>query len=399
MNTSRFTTWWMQYRLQVFWIVIALMATAAAWKLGNEFYRLVWDPGPIGAVDLKHLHRWVTSWFAGQPTYQQSNAAQYPPATYIMLWPLLGWMSFNAARWFWAATSVLALAATILLIVRISGAETRREQIFVALLLLSINGTGVAIGSGQLILHLLPALLAGVLVLEREHETLGADLAAGGLFTWAMIKPSVGAPFLWVLLFAWKRRRPVLLVLLIYAVLTLAAVTFQKENVPTLLKLCLAKATTATTLYPATRNIHSALVAAGFEKWLILGSALIFVALGVWTYRYRRADRWVLMAVTALVARMWTYHRVYDDVLILLPELALFRIAKRSSSPQRRTIAEVLLVLTALAMLCPARLLDQPTEWPWTSDWAWVFTGAHTILWLLILGYLVNYARQDCVDA
>jgi hypothetical protein len=124
-------------------------------------------------------------------------------------------------------------------------------------------------------------------------------------------------------------------------------------------------------------------------------SAAMFAALGIWTYRYRRADRWVLIAVAALVARVWTYHRVYDDVLIFLPELALFRIAKQNSVSDKSIAAEILLAMIALAMLCPARLLDPPLEWAWTSQWAWIFTSTQTILWLLILGYLMRYAQRN----
>jgi hypothetical protein len=370
------------------------MGVFAILKLGPEFYRLVWDPGPSGAVDLKHLHRWIGFWFAGEPLFHLSDAALYPPATYLMLWPLLGWMSLSAARWFWAACFILDLATIIFLTVRISGAETIREKTFVALLLLSINGTGVSIGSGQLILQLLPALLACGLMLEQEHETLRADLSAAGLLTWAMIKPSVTAPFIWVLLFGWRRCRPVLLMLLMYAVLTLAAAAFQKEDLLTLFRLCLAKATAATADFPGTRNIHELLVAAGLEKWMVLGSGIIFAGFGVWAYLYRRADRWALMGVAAIVARMWTYHRGYDDVLILLPELALFRIAKRKSYPGQGAIAECLLGLSALAMLCPARFLDR-LEWTWAWKWIWIFAGAQTLLWLLILAYLINYAYRD----
>ena len=380
--------WWRQRRRRLLQFLIVLLATAAALKLADEFRRLVWDSGPNGAVDLKHLHTWTALWFNGQEFFRQTNAAVYPPATYVMLWPLLGWMSFNAARWLWAGTSILALIAIILLIVRIAAADTRQEKVFVALLLLSINGTGVALGNGQLILHLLPALLAGMMLLERDGATLGREVSAAALITWAMIKPSVAAPF-FCILFGWQRWRVLLLVLLFYAVLTLAAASFQQEDLLTLFKLCLAKASTATAHFAGTRNIHALLVAAGLEQWLTLSSVVIFAAFGVWATYYRAGDRWVLVAVAALVARIWSYHRLYDDVLILLPEIALFRIAKQSLLPRQRTIAGTLLAVTALAMLCPARLLDQP------SEWSWVFNAIHTILWLALLMYLIIYAHVD----
>jgi hypothetical protein len=380
--------WGRQRRRRWLQFLIVLLATAAALKLADEFRRLVWDSGPHGAVDLKHLHTWTTLWFNGHEFFSQTNAAVYPPATYVMIWPLLGWMPFNAARWLWAGTSILALIAIILLIVRIAAADTRQEKVFVALLLLSINGTGVALGNGQLILHLLPALLAGMMLLERDDATLGREVSAAALITWAMIKPSVAAPFLCIL-FGWQRWRVLLLVLLFYAVLTLAAASFQQEELLTLFKLCLAKASIATAHFAGTRNIHALLVAAGLERWLTLSSVVIFGAFGVWATYYRAGDRWILVAVAALVARMWSYHRLYDDVLILLPEIALFRIANQSLLPRQRTIAGALLAVTALAMLCPARFLDQP------SEWSWVFNTTHAILWLALLTYLTIYAHVD----
>jgi len=200
-----------QRRHRLLQSLIVLLATAAAVKLADEFRRLVWDSGPHGAVDLRHFYTWVALWFNGQEFFRQTNAAVYPPATYVMLWPLLGWMSFNAARWLWAGTFILALIAIILLIVRIAAADTRQEKVFIALLLLSINGTGVAIGNGQLILHFLPALLAGMMLLEHDGATLGREVSAAALITWAMIKPSVTVPF-FCILFGLKRWRLLLLV-------------------------------------------------------------------------------------------------------------------------------------------------------------------------------------------
>ena len=212
----RLQDWWRKRRLPIFQGIIVLMAAATIWRMRAEFYRLLWETGRTGAIDLKNLHGWVTAWFAGQPIYEARWSAAYPPASYIMLWPFLGWLSLTPARWLWAITSVAALVAIVMLFLRVSGAGTRSERWFVALLVLSLTGTAVTIGNGQLILHILPALLAAVLLMERPRAGFSDELIVAGLFTWTLVKPSVAAPFLWVLLFGWKRWRPALLVLVGY---------------------------------------------------------------------------------------------------------------------------------------------------------------------------------------
>lgn len=54
-----------------------------------------------------------------------------------------------------------------------------------------------------------------------------------------------------------------------------------------------------------------------------LGILLIF---GLWVSQNRHVDFWVLMGIGAIVARMWTYHMMYDDLIIVLPMIALFRV-------------------------------------------------------------------------
>src|SRR5437762_7798204 len=137
---------WMRHRHWVLPVLVTLMAVVAVLKLGSEFWRLVGWTGPKGAIDLRQFQRWVGDWFSGRyrPLY-------YPPATYVMLWPLVGWVSYTSARWLWAATSILVLAASVLLSWRITNPKTQLDRWFVALLLLSLIGTGVTIGNGQVI--------------------------------------------------------------------------------------------------------------------------------------------------------------------------------------------------------------------------------------------------------
>jgi hypothetical protein len=375
---------WQQHRRWILPALVCLMAAAAVLKLPRDFYRLLWNTGHDGAVDLKQIRFYVLDWFSGG-----TRATYYPPAAYPLLWPLVGWCSEPIARWIWAITSILMLAVSVILMLRITGAKTTWERWFVALLLLSLVGTAATIGNGQLILHLLPALLGSVLILERGRATWVEDLAVAGLMSWVLIKPTVGAPFFWVFLFAWKRLRPALLIVAVYSAVTIFACTFRDESVFELLRRFLISSSVGAAWEPGTRNILALLAELDLRQWDTVASLVILVALGVWTYLNRRADPWLLVGVAALVARMWTYHRIYDDVLIVLAEVALFRIAMRDVSADRRTLAGVLLGLTALAMLCPGTFVEDPVRS------IWIFRSGHVVWWLVVLGFLIYFARNE----
>jgi hypothetical protein len=365
------------------------MALLAALKLGDEFRRLLWESGHTGAVDLKLRHQEVHDWFAGQPPYQVRPTAVYPPATYVLVWPFLGWLDLAPARWLWAVTSVAALGWLVYLTVRESCADTRLQSAFVALMALSMNATGVAIGNGQLALHILPSLLCALLLLHQNRGQWHIRLLAVGMLLFALVKPTITAPFMWMALFAGGGLLTTALITFGYAGLTLFAVSFQ-ESTLTVLARGWIEAATAVAAEGGYANLHMWLACLDLQEWILGVSLLVFAALGFWTYQHRKGDFWILLGVTALVARMWTYHRIYDDVLVLLPMVALFRIAKREAASERTSMAAgLLLAATILSMLAPARWEHFP--WPWS----FAFTGGHTLVWIAVLGFLLDRARRD----
>ena len=386
---SAIRIWWTSHGIAVLRLACAAMALLAVLKLGDEFRRLLLEQGHNGAVDTRIFNQLVREWFGGRPLYQELYTAVYPPASYVLLWPFVGWLDFTPARWLWAVTSVASLGWLVYLIVRESGAVTRLETAFVALLALSMNATGVTIGNGQLILHILPMLLFALLLLHRGHGRWRVRLLAVGLLLFALVKPNISAPFLWIALLAGGGLLTTLLVILGYAGLTLFAVSFQESTV-TVLAQGLMERATAVAATAGYANLHTWLASVDLQEWILGASLLVFAALGFWTYQHRKGDFWIFLGVTALVARMWTYHRVYDDVLILLPMVALFRIAKREASTEGTSIAAgLLLAATILSMLAPARL--EHFAWPWSL----AFTGGHTLVWIVVLGFLLDRARRD----
>lgn len=393
-TTGMLRTWWTHHKTPLLRAAVALMALAALVWLGYEFWRLLWQPGRMGAIDLRQRHAEVHGWFAGRPVYRELGHAVYPPASYVILWPLLGWLAVTPARWLWAATTVATLAWLIYLVVRESGAHTPLERAFAALIPPSMYATGAAIGNGQLIVHLLPALVAGLVLLHRGRRGWHQDLLAAALVMAALVKPTISAPFFWIVLFVPGRLRPALLVLLGYLLLTLFAASFQEVGLATLIDEWLQSGSGAavggSVEAPGYTNVHSWLGAAGLEEWNLPASLLVLGALGFWTHRHRHGDLWLLLGVAALIARFWTYHRWYDDLLILLPMVALFRIAMRGPATDGSDVlAGALLATTTVAMLAPGGLYLLP------APWNMLYVAGQITAWMIVLIFLLDRARRE----
>ena len=374
-------------------IAVVFMTFAALVWLGYEFYRLLWQPDQIGgwrvhpgAIDVKLRHRDVQRWFAGTPIH-----AAYPPASFAVLWPLLGWLDEKAVTLMWAGTTLAMLGWLVYLTVRESGADSPLEKAFAALIPLSMYPTGATIGNGQLILHLLPMLVAGLLLVYRGGQGWCKDLLASAMILVSLVKPSISVPFFWILLFVYGRLRPALLVSLGYIILTFFAASFQDSGLLVLFHDWLTHGSKlAVTAGKGYASVHIGLAALGLEHFILLASLLILVALGIWTYCFRNVDLWLLMGVAAIVTRFWTYHRWYDDLLILLPMISLFRIAKKGSSVDvTKVLASVLLGITILAMLAPGGLYLFP------RPWNMCYVTGQIVVWLSVLVFLLNCAWRE----
>lgn len=373
-------------------IAVTLMAVLALVWLGYQFWRLLWEADPIwasspaGAVDLKMRHEEVHGWFAGIPIYGGPNTG-YPPASFVLFWPLLGWLELTPARWLWAVASIAALIWLIFLLIQETGAETWLERVFVALIPLAIYPTGATIGNGQLMVLLLPALVAGLARLQSQRGWRD-DLFAACLMLIALVKPSVSVPFFWILLFVPRTWRPAALVVIGYLGLTFFAAAFQDSSLVAILREWLS-GVSGLASWGGYANLHALLAAVNLENWSLPASMLLLVALGVWVYRHRERDPWLLLGVTGFITRFWTYHGWYDDLLILLPMIAFYRIARRSTDERQGAVAGVLFACTLLVMLAPGGLYLLPP--PWKT----LYVIVQVLVWIVGLIFLLDQARRD----
>jgi hypothetical protein len=398
--------WWRARRDAVLRLTVVVMTIAAAVWLAYEYWRLLREPPPRGPMDLRYRLEGVQQWFAGTAVYRHLPGVLDPPATQVLLWPLLGWLPLRAAQWMWACTSLAATTWMSALVLRHSRAAIPAERTIMALLPFAVYATGATIGNGQIGVHLLPALVAGCLLLARDPDASGrprqrpilVSAGAAALVLFALAKPSISAPFFWIVLFVPVSPLPALLVTGGYAALTLVAAAFQPDDLVTLLRLSLARES-AMAVRPVAGNVanlHVWFGSLGLDRWILPASAVILAGLGAWVYRHRRGDIWLLLGVTGYVARFWSYHRWYDDGLIMLPVVALFRLAHRPARSHEtgasRTIAGALAALTIASLLAPGGLFLFPPPW---NGW---YVAAQLLVWLAGLLFLARQARERYGD-
>ncbi len=346
-----------------------LLAIIAIPRLYIEFNRLL-NPsyGHQGAIDLLLRHMEIHRWRAGEQIYITIGSAVYPPASYTILSPFLWSPSPLITRLLWGVSTIIILSVIVSTLVNSSLSQSKWEQALIILLIVSSYGTSITIGNGQLSILVIGAILISILLIKRYPGNLKIEIFSCVLASIALVKPTVALPFLWIIVLSFMRLRPMVLIVSIYVILGLIGCWYVNENYLLSHILWMSKATVAAGSSGAAgriaitqdmgyNDIHSLFSILGWKNWNTLGTLMVLLTLGIWLYRNRQVDLWIQLGVTAIISRVWTHHRVYDDMVVLLAIFALFRICKQYQMANcPNFIAESLLMLSIYTAVSPVSL-------------------------------------------
>lgn len=397
--TSRWTATagWTRYRDVLLWAVVVHAVLTAVLRLVPAFAALT--TGLDEPIDLFIRHDEVIRWFAAEPIYGDDHSANYPPGSYTLLWPLLGWLPASSMRVLYALSIVASFGVISVVAVRASGATHLAERAFMAVFILPLGATMITVWIGQLGLHVTAALLGAAWLLVGAGRDAGTavrprtwtrDAAAAALLTFALVKPTLSLPLLVVILIVAGGWRPAVLTTAMYAAVTLIAAVPQGQSPVTLVVQWLSREEIMN-LPLGSVNIYLWLHWLGVDGSMIPVSLALLTAVSVWAWTYRTTHAWLVIGAAGVVSRLWIHHRAFDDVLLVIPAIALFHVTRRvSGMTGSGALATVLLAAVYILGHAPYEYLsgEHPGRWLFTEV-------ARTVIWLAVLGLLMRQVHRS----
>lgn len=341
-----------------------------------------------GAPALRFLH-WVTGdWWDGEPVYGMHRSGMvYPPATWLLLGLFHSWSTLEVARWTWAAVALVALAA---LGAACASAVRRGEPAARACAWLapfSMPALGDALEVGSLIVVLLPAAVGAVLLAAQHGGRWSTDLAAAAMFDLALAGPFTTLPFLAPLAVMPRSVRPAILALCGYGLVTVASALKHPGRFGEDMRLWMAHV--CRQAGHGYGNVQDWLWAADADWAFAVSSLALLATLTVFVWWCRHSDVWLLLGVSATASRFWMAPSIGDDALLIIPMLALARLASADGVSRRLlTSARIALVLMALVLWIPLQFhFAGSTLGPLTvgPELVGLFNAAHVAVSLLAL--------------
>jgi hypothetical protein len=194
------------------------------------------------------------------------------------------------------------------------------------------------------------ALLAGALVTDRT----GHPYLCGILVALSLIKPTISAPFALALLVAGRYRSAVAAAA--YGAVATATTWFITSTSPLEMLREMAH-TAAAFIHDGTLGLVDVAAALGASPAMVVWLPLLIALPGLAMMARVRPSLPMAFAVAAIWARLWTYHKSYDDVMLAFVMIPLGVMAV-SATPSRRAIA-MFFAMGALAWI-PGRALGFP---------------------------------------
>jgi hypothetical protein len=301
------------------------------------------------------------------PAYGPPGQGVYPPWALAIGVLFCGPEGMRPARLYFAGLNAAALAALFLLGHRTGIKHGRAAGWLLGLSGLAMSANCTTLGLGQYGIIVTGLLILCLWSLERERPVL-----AGWWLGLASVKPILSAPFGLTFLMP---LRPKALAAVAGVLLVASGVAWWLSGASPpemLLQTTRSGTTFAEGAYGPMNALHSlglpVPVAQLFVAIVSLAGAVILLL------RYKTAPPLVQFAIVSLAARFWSYHQVYDNLILIFLLVAFGELAVRQPSPRLNT----LFLLLGVSLWAPGKCCD------WLP-----FQLFQTTIWMVALAVLL----------
>jgi Glycosyltransferase family 87 len=327
-------------------VVTVFLSLLGTIYVGRGLQQLVATSSSTEAKDLRTNWEELRLVLAQENPYESATPSPYPPFTYpanfVFLWP-----PWPAVRLYFALLNLICLGFLMGWAYRVTAL---RDAAFAAALMVSIPAasavsTGVGLGQNAVVYT---ALLIVALVLYRRRLWIESGLVLGV----AMSKISISLPF--VLPFVFRKDWKVLVGAALYIVGgTLLVCLWLRASPLHLIQLWVhgAERFACVGYGPATLmcelGVPVNIANRATEGVVVLVAATTFAWL-------RRLPLITLFGLAAGFGRLWAYHRIYDDFLVVILLVALADTYLRTNQWQVGTA----LVAVGITLWLPPKMTD-----------------------------------------
>jgi hypothetical protein len=304
----------------------------------------------------------------GKPYHR---AGGYPPWTFLTVAPFVLPTPWQFTVTYFAILDVLALTITFVWAYQIGRSHSLAGGVFLGAAAVAVFGNYRAFQVGQYGI-LVNALLIGVYWLVQQRR----PIASGLLFGLAMLKPHIS--LLFGIIFLVRRQwRAVAAATAYVALASLFAWVMTKTNPIEMLKQMYAL--TQRWAYHPNPHIHelhtigrnslaSLLLDLGWDRRAVTPLAAItgLIVASVLMWLWRNSSTLTLFAIAATIGRLWSYHHLYDEVMLIFLIVALGKLVMT-----HRSIGTVLaFCLVGLTLWTPFPIqLPMPVQSAIMSSW------------------------------
>jgi hypothetical protein len=379
---------------------VLLILALAYYARGANY--LVWGKARSDAVDLRM--RWSEEqyflrgqnpydmWLAHSPSARRAGLTQdtarraevapdlgtsdpaHPPWAYVTGLLLL-WPKWPAVRVYYLLLNTIGLI--VIAVVAAALVDSRRREVrwLAASGALAMGSVSATLGVGQYGIIVVALLAAALWFAERRHWA-----RTGLLLALSLVKPTLSGPFCLV---PWTSRRWTAAAAMAGYLVVASGVTWLVVGVNPVVMLMQLHRVGAVFGEDGNLSAAEVLFAAGVDRQLATSVALVVVIVPACLalFALRSASPVVTFAVAAVAARFWSYHKSYDNLVLVFVLIALARLWSEAPAGTMRKVTGLTWLAMGITLWVPPRA---------TTDWQ--FLLVQLTIWLVAIGLLVSVA-------